>query len=277
MTKIKINSIKCIESLSYPDFIGLINQWNTPPGSYSTISKLAIFSHLNKNSNLLEVGCSTGFSLREFSSITGCSGVGIDISRNSIKMANYNKQKYAPNSQIVYKAADGYSYNPSNPFSHIMVGGNLKFFGSPEKMMSRCIEMIKDGGFILATPYYEVKRTPEKIAKNIHKMLGIPMSAFSNFTYKKVMDLYNKLEIIFEERKTLTQETNQEIEYYAQSVISRACKIHSITNQDIYDAMYKRLVKIRKLINSTRPYQEYVILVLRYRKSVYPNRYTALF
>lgn len=277
MTQFKINSVKDIEKLSYPDFVGLINQWNTPPGSYSTINKLAHFSYMNKNSYLLEVGCSTGFSSREFCTLVGCKGVGIDISKNSIKMANYNRKIYTPKTKVVYKAINGYDYTPKKLFSHIMVGGNLKFFGSPKRMMSLCIEMMKDGGLILATPYYEVRKTPKSIAKRINKNLGIPMSAFNNFSYKKVMNMYNKLEIIFEEKNSLIPETKEEIEYYAKSIISRACKINSISDPDIQHAMEKRLIKLRELINLTRLYQEYIILVLRYKKSVYPNRYAALF
>ena len=277
MNNIKINSVDFIKKLSYPDFIGLINQWNTPPGAYSTISKLAIFSSMNNKSNLLEVGCSTGFSSIEFSVLTGCYGTGIDSSKNSITMANYNKKKYTPNINIAYKFIDGYNYFPDKKFSHIMVGGNLKFFNDPENMLLKCLDMLNDGGYILATPYYEIKKIPNNISNKVNKILGIPISAFSNFSYKDIMKMYNKLEIVFEERNILTQETEEEIEYYCKSIISMACKIHSITNKEIYNIMYKRILNIRKLINSTRKFQEYAILVLRYRKSVYPNRYTPLF
>ncbi len=54
-----------IKQLSYTDFVGFINQWNVLPGSYSTLSKWAIYSRMNKNSRLLEVACTTGFSSRE--------------------------------------------------------------------------------------------------------------------------------------------------------------------------------------------------------------------
>lgn len=277
MKKFIISSIQSVDGMSYSDFIGFINQWNTPPGSYSTISKLAIFSQLNNKSNLLEVGCSTGFSSREFCTLTGCKGLGIDISKNSIVTAIYNKDKYASKIKIDYRVVDGHEFQVKNKFSHIMVGGNLKFFDNPDIMMAKCLDMLKDGGIILATPYYEIKKMPKRIASKVETELGIPMTAFNNFSYKYVMKMFNKFEIVFEERNSLTQETDEEIKYYVQSVISRACKINSINDLQIQKAMERRLFKIRKLINITRKYQEYVILVLRYRKSVYPNRYTALF
>lgn len=272
-----LNSIESVRKTSYPDFIGLINQWNTPPGSYSTISKLATFSNIDDKSILLEVGCSTGFSSRELSVLTGCRGVGIDISEVSIRMANYNKIHYAKNIEIEYRTEDGYSYSPDRKFSHIMVGGNLKFFGEPGKMMSRCVDFLDNEGYILATPYYEVKKLPSNIVANMHETLGIPTSAFSNFAYKDVMKMYNKFEIVYEERNDLIQETEEEMNYYCKSVINRACDIHSIVDMKIRKEMQDRLLAIRRLINSTRPFQKYIVLVLRYRKSIYPNRFTALF
>lgn len=277
MAKTETITSRLIGKLSYPDFIGFINQWNTPPGAYSTLSKLAVFSKMTKRSHLLEVACSTGFSSRELALSTGCSGIGFDLSRNSIATANYNKKHYAPNIRISYEVADGYIFKPQKKFSHIVVGGNMAFFPNPESMLIRCISMLRDGGFILATPYYVTRQMPQEIILRSHKLLGISLKSFSDFSYKKVMRLYNKLEIIYEDRNELTQETEEELGYYCKSVIDRACAIHHITDQKIYKVMYDKLLAIRQLINEGRPYQKYCVLVLRYRKSVYPHRYVALF
>ena len=69
---LKITS-EYVKSISYTDFVGLINQWNVLPGSYNTLSKWANFSGLNKKSRLLEVACTTGFSSRELALLSGCS------------------------------------------------------------------------------------------------------------------------------------------------------------------------------------------------------------
>lgn len=266
-----------IRGLSYPDFVGLINQWNTPPGSYTTLSKLAAFSRMDEDSHLLEVGCSTGFSSRELSVISHCSGIGFDLSENSIEMANYNKKRYSPEIGISYEIADGYSFKPQDKFTHIMVGGNLTFFSDPEKMLARCIEMLKDGGYLLATPYYGTQPIPQELAQRMHDTLGISLKAFSSFAYKEIMKLYNKFEILYEDRNTLVQETEEELSYYCKSIIARACEIQTVDSQEISTAMYDKLLAIRKLINESRRYQEYCVLVLRYRKSVYPHRYVGLF
>jgi SAM-dependent methyltransferase len=263
-----------IKDLSYTDFVGLINQWNVLPGSHVTLSKWAYFSRLNKNSRLLEVACTTGFSSRELALLSGCSGEGFDLSEKSIKMATYNKEKYAPKIDFSYSVADGYKYKSDKPFTHIAVGASLGFFSGPAKMLERCISMLEDGGHILASPFYVTKPLPQSLVIRAQKVFDITPTGIP---YKEIMKSYNKLEVIFEERNSLVQETKEEIDYYCRCTIDRACKMLNITDKKVYEAMYKRLYEVKKMSNDLRPYQMYSVLVLRYRKDVYPNRFVELF
>ena len=38
-----------LKGLSYPDFVGFINQWNVLPGAYTTLSKWIAFSRIAEN------------------------------------------------------------------------------------------------------------------------------------------------------------------------------------------------------------------------------------
>lgn len=144
-------------------------------------------------------------------------------------------------------------------------------------MLENCLNLIQDGGHLLCTPYYEIKKAPTSLNQRLHKTINLPSSAFGGFSYKEVMELYNKFEIIYEEKNSLTLETEREIEYYCHSVVHRACSIHGCAEKDIYEALYNRLFEIRRVINESRKYQKYLVLVLRYRRSVYPKRFVALF
>jgi len=263
-----------IKNLSYTDFVGLINQWNVLPGSYVTLSKWACFSSLNNKSNLLEVACTTGFSSRELALLSGCKGEGFDLSEKSVKMANYNKENYAPNINFSYKVADGYKFDAKKTFSHIIVGASLGFFPDPSKMLEKCISMLTDGGYILASPFYVTKEMPDNLIKRAQKVFEITPTSVP---YKEIMRLYNKLEIVFEERNNLVQETEEELHHYCKSTIDRAIKMLKIENDDVYKTMYERLYEVKKMSNDLRPYQMYSVLVLRYRKNVYPNRFVELF
>lgn len=268
------NTAEYIKQISYTDFVGLVNQWNVLPGSYVTLSKWAQFSKLNKNSRLLEAACTTDFSSRELALLSGCSGEGFDLSKKSIKMANYNKEKYAPDINFLYSVADGYNFKARKLFTHIVAGASLGFFPDPQKMLEKCIEMLEDGGYLLVSPFYVTKPLPTELVKRAQKNFDITPTKVS---YKKIMKLYNKLEILFEEHNPLIQETDDELHYYCKCTIDRACEMLKIKNDEIYNTIYDRLFEIKKMSNDLRPYQMYSVLVLRYRKSVYPNRFVELF
>lgn len=265
-----------IKNLSYTDFVGLINQWNVLPGSYVTLSKWARFSDLDKKSNLLEVACTTGFSSRELALSTGCKGEGFDLSAKSVAMAKYNKEQYAPKIKLSYKVADGYKFEAKSkkPFTHIVVGASLGFFPDSEKMLEKCISMLSDGGYILASPFYVTKKIPAALIKRAQKVFEITPTSVP---YKEIMKLYNKLEVVFEERNDLVQETEEELAHYCKSTIDRAVKMLEVNDPAVYKAMYDRLYEVKKMSNDLRPYQMYSVLVLRYRKNIYPNRFVELF
>lgn len=263
-----------IKNMSYIDFVGFINQWNVLPGAFNTLSKWKVFSNLNENSNILEIACTTGFSSRELAIMTNCSGKAFDISEKSIKSAIENKKKYAPNIKIDYFVKDGYKFKSEEKFTHIVMGASLKFFPEPKKMLKICLEHIEENGFILASPFYIKSPIPRSLISEFEKVFGITPTIDS---YKDIMKMYRGLEVIYEERNDLIEETNEELEHYCHSTIDRICKEKGINDKKLYNAMYKRLIKIKRMSNKLRPYQKYSVLVLRYRKNIYPNRYVELF
>jgi len=263
-----------IYSLSYTDFIGLVNQWNVPPGAFSTINKWAKFGSVNQESNVLEVGCSTGFSLRELALMTSCKGLGIDISKPSIRAAKLNKNLYFPHLRIEYKAIDAYKFEPKEKFSHIVFGAALRFFPDPYRMIDLAVGWLTDPGYILSCEFYITRPIPKRLVERARKVFDIEITQVG---YKEVMKIYRDLELIYEERNPIFQETKEELDFYTRSTVSRACEILNIKDQKVYQAMYERLYEIKNMSNVLRPYQNYNVLVHRYRKNFYKRRFVELF
>jgi len=266
--------VQFINKISYPDFVGLINQWNVLPGALSTISEWVVFSKMDAKSYILEVACTTGFSSRELAQLTGCSGIAYDLSNHSVHMANYNKQHFAKGININYIQADGYEFTSKKNFSHIVIGASLKFFPDPKKILANNIEMLCDEGYILASPFFTVCDIPKNKLAEAKKIFGITPTVEK---YKEIMKIYKGLEIVYESRKSIFQETEEEMQHYTESTVNRACKMLGIKDNKVKTAMYNRLLNIKRMSNDLRPYQNYTVLVLRYRKNIYPNRYIELF
>jgi SAM-dependent methyltransferase len=261
-------------SMNYPDFVGFINQWNVLPGAFVTLSKWAKFSNMDENSNLLQIACTTGFQSRELSILTGCKAKGVDLSHEAIKMANYNKERYAPNSKLEYFQEDALKFSTPEKFSHVAIGAGAHFFPDPFEAIKKCASFLADGGCLLASPFYCVDPVPSDVIKKCQLVFGITPT---HTGYKDIMSMYKGLEVIYEDRNFIYQETDEELKHYCESTIKRACEIHKIDDEEIYKIMYDRLHEVRKTTNMLRPYQNYAVLVLRYRKSVYPNRFVELF
>lgn len=265
---------KDIRSLNYTDFVGFVNQWNVLPGSYVSLNKWKHFSDITNKSNILEVACTTGFSSRELAYMTGCKGVGFDISAPSVKQANENKKYYRKKINIKYIVSDGYKFSTKEKFSHIIVGAALRFFPDPQEMLNRLTGMLQDPGYILATEFYTTKSIPQKLIKEAQQTFGITPTTIA---YKDVMKIYTQLEVVYEDRNIPLQETDEEINYYTKSTVDRACTFMKIDDQEMYQVMFARLKKIKEVSNALREYQGYNVLVLRKRKETFPHRFTELF
>ena len=189
-------------------------------------------------------------------------------------MANYNRDVYAPETNLSYQVADGYSFESEDKFSHIVIGAALGFFPDPAKMLKHCVELLIDGGYVLASPFYVTEEIPRDLIMRAQSVFGITPTTVS---YKEIMKYYEGLEIVYEDKNELTQETEEELAHYCSSTVKRSVEMLQITSEEIEQAIYDRLYSIKKMSNDLRPYQRYSVLVLRYRANIYPNRYVELF
>jgi SAM-dependent methyltransferase len=262
------------ENISYTDFIGWINQWNVLPGAYNTLSKWRVYSSLNEKSHLLEIACTTGFSSRELSILSGCGGLGIDISQRSVDTAIKNKEIYSPNIKIEYKTADAYRFLDKKTFTHVVVGSGLGFFDNPKAILEHIPSLLTDGGMLLASPFYINKKIPQKLVKKAKEIFGINITQQN---YKQIMSMYSDYEILFEERNILIPEIKKELKHYCVSTLKKLSEEGVILSKAEYKMAYNRLMRIKLMSNELRPYQGYVVLVLRYRKFTYQKRCVELF
>lgn len=270
--RIKIEDLK---KMPYTEFISFAHQWNIPPGSFVTLNEWAIFSRINKVSRILEIASTTGFSSREIARITGCSAVGIDICSSSVERAQFNHQLYAKNLDLEYICMDACDYKSEKKFTHIILGAALGFFENPEKMINNLKELLEDDGMILVSPYYlKGDKLPKDLIEKTKKVIEINPT---NFDYYEAIKPYENFEVLYENRKEIIPETEEQMEKYSRDTINTACKFHNITDEEIIEYMYQRMYEIKNICNELHKYFGYSVIVLRYRKNIYPNRYVELF
>lgn len=261
-------------SAPYPDFIAMVNQTNVPPGAHTTLNTWALHSRLGPESTLLDVACTTGFTSRELARLTGCAAVGFDLSKDAVALACYNHHTTAPELDLSYVQADGRTFDPGRRFTHIAVGAALGFFPDPAAMAARLLHHLHDGGHILAAPFWSDADLPEQIADLRRDVFGItsPLEA-----RHQALTLFHGLDVLHQQDHHITPETDEDIDHYCASTITRACAQAGVDDSAVREAMLDRLRQIKHATNRLRKYLRYSVLVLRYNAADHPARYVELF
>jgi SAM-dependent methyltransferase len=261
-------------SCPYPEFVGLINQTNVPPGAHATCAQWRVFSGLTATSALLEVACSTGFNSRELVRTSQCEGVGFDLSAPAIAAANRNIEAYRPGIRLHYQVADGGEFQPGRRFSHVVVGASLGFFPDPELMLRRCVDWLEDGGYLLAAEFVADKPIGERARQVRRQEFGITSEQPST---AQALQLYQGLSLVHLDRQPLTPEPEADIEEYCAATVQRFARESGTSDSVTLAAVHERLRRIRRATNVLREVQQYLVLVYRLDRAEYPNRYTERF
>ncbi len=263
-----------IKKMSYTQFIAFIDQWNVPPGALNTINQWSVFGHVTEKSKILEIACTTGLSSREIARLTGCSAVGIDICESSIESAKMNAAIYGKGLNLKYLCQDACNYKCEEKYTHLIIGAALGFFDNPKKMLNKLSSFFEQEGYILASPYYSSGTMPKELIEDCKRVIGIVPTTIG---YDEMRDMYADFEVAYENRCSIKLETQKQIKKYVEDSIERACEIRNISDNELKKAMYSRLYEIKDVSNELHRYQAYSVMVLRYLKSVFPNKFLELF
>ncbi len=265
-----------IAELSYCDFVGFIRQTNVPPGAYDTLNRWIQGADISKESHLIEVACTTGFSLREIAARTGCSGQGFDLSTQAITTAQQLAAEQIEDSQrLQWTVSDGYTFAAARPCSHVILGAALGFFPRQREMLIRTLSYFgANDGYLLASPFYIVDPLPSTLVNKAQHILNMTPT---QGTWQQVMATYSGLRVEHQQRLDLLLESEEEIALYCAATSERTMKILDLENEEIYAAIFQRLHAIKMLCNELRQHQNYAVLVLGYRQQEFPRRYVELF
>ena len=170
-----------IEKLSYTDFISLIKEENRPSGGKKTIREIVMNSFITSNSNVLEIGCTNGFSSIEMNKLTNCNVIGIDINKNSIQNArekillnHLNEEKVS----FEYGNAEDLSNFDDESFDLIICGNAISFISDKGKALKEMIRVLKPNGFISIVPIWYKCIPREDVINKVNKELGFNIKCY---------------------------------------------------------------------------------------------------
>ena len=256
-------SIDELKQLSYTDFISLIKEENRPSGGKKTISEIAINSFINDKSNVLEIGCTNGFSSLEINKLVNCSVVGIDINKNSIDNANekirlngLNKNKI----RFEYGNAEDLSQFEDNTFDLIICGNAISFITNKWKAFNELIRVLKPNGFISIVPIWYKEKPKVEVIEKVNKELGFEIVCYYEKDWLDFTD--KKLELYYKKDYRFIYCTKEQIEKYVNNMIDSK-KHLDIYNNDELKVIKDRLINTINIFNENLSMTNYSIILLR--------------
>ena len=252
-----------IEKLSYTDFISLIKEENRPSGDKKTIREIVMNSFITSNSNVLEIGCTNGFSSIEMNKLTNCNVIGIDINKNSIQNArekillnHLNEEKVS----FEYGNAEDLSNFDDESFDLIICGNAISFISDKGKALKEMIRVLKPNGFISIVPIWYKCIPREDVINKVNKELGFNIKCYYENDWldfsKYGLELYLKKDFEF------IYSTKEQIENYVNYMIDSKEHLKIYSEKDI-NLMKKRWQRIIEVFNENLSFTNYSVILLR--------------
>lgn len=186
ITKLTPEDIECMD---YNQLIGLTKETNRPPGGRRTVFEIINRSCINKESKVLEIGTSTGFTAIELSRLINCEVTAIDINETSLQEAERRVLQEGL-SNISFKKVDvnklpfedGY-------FDLIIIGNVLSLMSNKENAFNECRRVCKKTGFLAAVPMYYIEEPSEDLIKNVSNAIHVNIIPMYKIDWEKFFNI----------------------------------------------------------------------------------------
>jgi len=254
---------KIIWELPYGDFVGFIGQQNSPPGNYETIKAWDSLGSFSESSKVLDLACSTGFSSRKMSYLSGCKSIGIDLSFIAVAEALRQVNQLSKERRPQYAVADACLLPFRNKtFTHIVAGSTFGFIRNRNKALQECARVLGKRGRLCIAYYFYSSCPRQPLLKELRDLIGYRPNSRRNYEYwqsffgpsfEEVTTSISCLQ--FQQVDTIKAEVARFV-FEESDVLSWACV-------SIQNSCYQRLLRTRIAINEHRKFQQVALAVWR--------------
>ena len=252
-----------LNTLSYPDFVALMGQENTPPGGVQTVDSWRRSAQQwwaagasSGNLRVLDLACSTGFSGRQFASGLDrpVNVTGIDLSEQAVMAAT---AKAPPNDHFIYVCSDA-SRLPFDDasFDIVLVGCNFAFIDQREAALGEAHRVLTDGGMLCAANFFYRRSPPDELLQAVGEVVGFHPSPHWDFQFwrqffSRTFDLHSSHTTV------LKPVSRASLLAYAAAIGVFSDAPNLIAAQRVVAA--RRMYRDRSILNRHRHYQGVVV------------------
>jgi ubiquinone/menaquinone biosynthesis C-methylase UbiE len=210
-----------LEKMSYNELIGLTQETNRPPGGIATIMEVAKNTFLNKDSKILEVGTSTGFTAVELALLTKANIHAIDINPVSLEEACKRAETNQVKQHISFEKQDVTELPYENDYFDLAFIGNVfSLVSDAEKAFIECSRVLRKSGFLAAVPMYYTREPSRKLLDDVSEAIQVNVSPLKKDYW---MSFFDKapFKVCFSQDYQFDTISTEKVEQFAKHICSR--------------------------------------------------------
>lgn len=256
-------SIKEIQNMNYNEQIAIIGETNRPPGGIRTVIDFINNNNITKDTKILEIGTSTGFTAIELALRTDAQITSIDINPNSIEIAKTRAKSLGIENRIEFLVADAMNLPFENQKFDIIFSGNIiSYIPDRDKALSEYMRVLKKFGILFASPMYYFEKPAKFFIEKLRNALKMDISIDYEQTWE---NLFSKegLELILEEQFKFDYISDSDIVKYVEDILLSNKDYLSLYNFE--DGALKEFIKL---------YEENIFL---FRDNLFKMGYSQLY
>jgi len=256
MTKEK----EIIKNMSYTDFVSFLKEENRPSGGKKTIREIALQSFVHKDSKVLEVGCTNGFSSLEIARLVGCSVWGVDINPRSVENA---KKRCVGEENIHFSTCDACSLPFEDNFFDLVICGNaLSFMRDKGTALNEVMRVVKDWKFISLVPIWYRKSPDDQVVEKVSSIIGNKIQMYTKQMWLDFFEVFG-LELYYMNDYCFKDNDEETIERYMQTFFQRDSLAR--LDEPVFQAAYAKWKDIIGAFNDNLSHCAYSVVLLRKR------------
>jgi ubiquinone/menaquinone biosynthesis C-methylase UbiE len=233
-------TLKDIEMMDYNQIIGIIKETNRIPGGKNTIFELVNRTCLDRQSKVLEIGTSTGFTAIEISKLVPCNITSIDINKISLEEAKKRAiEEGLTNINFVNGDVISLPFKDQS-FDLVIVGNVFSLLYNKDTALKECKRVCKKNGFIAAVPMYYLENPNQELIESVSKAIQVKIKPMFKRDWERFFET-PELEVYFCK--------DFKFDYIEDNAIEEFTKI--ITNRaHLFKMQKESLIKLQKKYKS---------------------------
>ena len=258
-----------IESLDYSRFVSLIDERNRCSGGVKTVHEVIVNSMINRKSNVLEIGCNTGFTSINLAYLVGCKVTGIDVNERSLELARQYAQRNNLENKVkfLYENAEDLGFSDET-FDLIWTSNVTSFIKNKSFAISEYLRVLKIGGTFSSIPIYYRRNPPIELVSEVSKAIGNKIEIYGKKDWKRLFEDVSKtsdvpLELYYE-RDFVYEDVKGRINTFIDTVLDKPHVVVMSNTQK--EAVWKRAKYFYNLFNENLKHCGYSIFLYQKRK-----------